>query len=98
MSNKEILEYVKLIRPRAKFVKVIHADDMFKDIEGNDIIKYHYVNLYDENISANAIYLDKEPIILHNTYISSFAYNLNVSYLYALTKFKLYVQVFNKKK
>lgn len=85
INKNNILNYIKLVRPNAKFVEVVTSDVLSLDSKGQneDIANYHYISLYDENISATATKYRGEYLLVQNTYLSSFAYNLNLCYLYA---------------
>ncbi|MEM6844634.1 MAG: hypothetical protein AAF632_20625 [Bacteroidota bacterium] len=63
-----------------------HSAD-FTDGNTPHIINYFYVNLYDEKIDANVLRKDNELILIHNTYLSSSAYNLNLCWLYCQDRF-----------
>jgi hypothetical protein len=76
MSDSEyILRQVKLLRRKAKFLAYSHSRDFIDPLAGLGT-GFHYVNLYDEKIDSNLINSPRGPILLHNTYLSSFAYNL----------------------
>lgn len=76
-----VLKVIRLTRPRAKFVSYAHSDEFDPPNEG-DVYRYHYVNLYDEKIDANVIESSHGRILIQNTYLSSFAYNLLLSWMY----------------
>lgn len=69
-----------VLRPRAKFVATTHSSD-FIDSTANLGDGFHYVNLYDEQIDSNIIISPRGLIMIHNTYLSSFAYNLLLCWL-----------------
>lgn len=82
MSQTE--EYVRrrvaILRPRAKFVAFSHSSE-FIDSRANLGDGFHYVNLYDEKIDSNVIISPRGLIMIHNTYLSSFSYNLLLCWL-----------------
>lgn len=82
MSGKAYIErIVRLTRPSAKFVTVEHSNEFteslpfFKD-------GYYYVSLYDEKIDSVLNTTKHGVYLVHNTYLSSFAYNLFLCLLY----------------
>lgn len=85
MNNYKVEEIVKLLRKRAKFVNVSHSDDFISD-EILNFAKFYYVNLYDEKIDSNVLRVNESLIIIHNTYLSSFSYNLSLTWLYSVEK------------
>ena len=81
MNEDEIIRRrIELLRPRAKFVAVTHSAD-FIDPAANLGAGFHYVNLYDEKIDSNVINSPHGLIMIHNTYLSSFSYNLLLCWL-----------------
>lgn len=82
MDNEAAIErIIKLTRPHAKFIGISHSD---KFIETDNSLGnfFYYVSVYDERIDSNVINTPYGIIILHNTYLSSFAYNLFLCMLY----------------
>lgn len=76
MSQAEyVRRRVEILRPRAKFVAFSHSSE-FIDSSANLGDGFHYVNLYDEKIDSNVIISPRGLIMIHNTYLSSFSYNL----------------------
>lgn len=81
MSHDDyIRRRIALLRPHAKFVASTHSSD-FIDNTANLGDGFHYVNLYDEQIDSNIIISSHGLIIIHNTYLASFAYNLLLCWL-----------------
>lgn len=85
MNNLEVEKIIRLTRSRAKFVHVSHSDEFIEE-KNQEVKKFHYVNLYDEKIDSNVLKVGSNFIIVHNTYLSSFAYNLGLCWLYSLHK------------
>jgi len=76
MTDAEyISRRIELLRPRAKFVAFSHSNE-FIDKSANLGDGFHYANLYDEQIDSNVISSPRGLLMIHNTYLSSFAYNL----------------------
>jgi hypothetical protein len=71
---------IALLRPRAKFVAYSHSNS-FTDPSAALGDGYHYVSLYDEKIDSNVIGTPRGLILIHNTYLPSFAYNLLLCWL-----------------
>lgn len=81
MSQDEYIHRrVAIMRPHAKFIAYTHSSD-FIDSTANLGDGFHYVNLYDEQIDSNVIISPRGLIMIHNTYLSSFAYNLLLCWL-----------------
>lgn len=66
---------VAIMRPRAKFVAYTHSSK-FIDRAANLGDGFYHVSLYDEKIDCILITNPRASIMIHNTYLSSFAYNL----------------------
>lgn len=83
MEQKSRIErLVRLTRPNAKFVNVSHSND-FTDPTPELGQGYYYVNLYDEKIDSLLNKTkDGQLYLIHNTYLSSFAYNLYLCLFY----------------
>jgi hypothetical protein len=71
---------IALLRPRAKFAAYSHSSD-FIDGAANLGDGFHYVALYDEKVDSNVIEGPRGLILIHNTYLASFAYNLFLCWL-----------------
>ena len=85
MTDEEyVLDRISRLRPTAKFVVYSHSRDFIQPVPDVDI-NFHYVNLYDEQIDANLIKSQRGFLLIHNTYLSSFAYNLFLCWLYSVT-------------
>ncbi len=67
--------------PDAKFEAFAHTDD-FMEPEAQIGRGYYYVSLYDEKIESSRLNTNEGVIIIGNTYLSSFAYNLALSWIY----------------
>lgn len=81
MNQDELIRRrIEMLRPRARFVAVTHSAD-FIDPAANLGEGFHYVNLYDEKIDSNVINSPHGLIMIHNTYLSSFSYNLLLCWL-----------------
>jgi hypothetical protein len=76
------LDRVKRLRPRAKFVAYSRSKDFIEQVPGFDV-DFHYISLYDEQIDANLIKTQRGLLLIHNTYLASFAYNLLLCWLYS---------------
>lgn len=82
MKNKAKIErIINLMRPRAKFVDITHAKEFMK-IDAHQYNDYYYTNLYDEQIDSNVLKTPYGLVLVHNTYLSSFAYNLFLSWIF----------------
>lgn len=68
-------------RPQAKFIRYSHSSTFIDPLAaiGNG---FHFVALYDEQIDANLIKRKGELIIIENSYLPSFGYNLLICWLY----------------
>jgi hypothetical protein len=85
-AETSVLRVIKAKRPRAKFTKYSHSSS-FIDAAAQLGDGFHYVNLYDEQIDSNLIISNKNGLIMiHNTYLSSFAYNLFLCWIYGYEK------------
>lgn len=81
-SEASVLRIIQAKRPRAKFTTYSHSST-FIDATAQLGNGFHYVNLYDEQIDSNLLISKSSGlIIVHNTYLSSFAYNLFLCWLY----------------
>jgi hypothetical protein len=86
MTLERIKSRVQIVRPRARFVAVTHSSE-FIDKGANLGDGFYYVNLYDEQIDSNLLIptTGKDKLILiHNSYLSSFAYNLLLCWFHCL--------------
>jgi len=81
MTEQYAQRIIGLTRPQAKFGGYAHTDD-FLDLEAEIGKGFFYVSLYDEHINANLIETPSGIILLDNTYLSSFAYNLALAWRY----------------
>ncbi len=73
---------IRLDRPFAKFIAVSHTSDfMLPEAEIGE--GFFTANLYDERIDANMIVTGRGRVMIQNTYIASFAYNLFLCWLHA---------------
>jgi hypothetical protein len=82
MINKTAIErIIRLTRPKGKFLIVSHSDEF---IEKGTLLgkSFYYVSLYDEKIDSNIVKTPHGLILINNTYLPSFAYNLFLCFLY----------------
>ena len=78
---ENIRNRIKRLRPFAKFIEIIHSRDAIQvDLGLGD--GFYLAALYDEQIDANMISIKQGRILVQNTYLSSFAYNLFSCWLY----------------
>jgi hypothetical protein len=81
-TESSVLRIVRAKRPRAKFTTYSHSSK-FIDPTAQLGEGFHYVNLYDEQIDSNLLISKTSGLIMvRNTYLSSFAYNLFLCWLY----------------
>jgi hypothetical protein len=77
-------EYVRgrigVLRSTAKFVACSHSSE-FIDQAAELGEGFFYVNLYDAKIDSNVVTSKRGLILIHNTYLPSFAYNLLLCWL-----------------
>ena len=84
MEKNLIKKIIQTTRPTAKFVNVTHSDDFSGKLP---FLKdgYYYVGLYDEKIDSTFNTITQHGksyhCVINNTYLSSFAYNLLISYI-----------------
>lgn len=72
---------IKNKRENARFVSGSHSDEFIdKQAELGD--GFVYVSLYDEKIDSNVIKTKRGLIIVDNSYLPSFAYNLALSWIF----------------
>ncbi|MXV14530.1 hypothetical protein [Hufsiella ginkgonis] len=81
MNEAYIRRLIFAKRPHAKFVVVSHTDQ-FLTPEAEIGRGFYYVSLYDENIGSNVFTSSAGPVMISNSYLSSFAYNLALAVLY----------------
>lgn len=82
MSEIEaILSLLRKLRPTAKFLKGSHSAD-FIDAGAQLENGFYFVSLYDEKIDANVVRTKRGIVIINNTYLASFAYNVFLCCLY----------------
>jgi len=82
-AKKHIERLIDLTRPNAKFIAVSHSNEFTEPLpELGD--GYYYVSLYDEKIDSLLNKTnDGKLYLIHNTYLSSFAYNLYLCLFYS---------------
>lgn len=80
-ARDTIARQIQLLRPQAKFIAVSHSSD-FIPAEAELGDGFFTGNLYDERIDANMIVTKQGSVMIQNTYIASFAYNLFLCWLY----------------
>lgn len=73
-----VRRYLRIERPRAKFVAVGDVVETGDPVVGG----FRYVSLYDERIDANVVEGRAGFILIQNTYLPSFAYNLLLCWMY----------------
>jgi hypothetical protein len=76
-----IIRGITRSRPHAKFIAVSHSSE-FIPADADLGEGFYTANLYDEAIDANMIVTKQGRVMIQNTYIASFAYNLFLSWLY----------------
>lgn len=81
MTEEEAKRYIRLTRPKAKFDAYSHTDN-FMDLEAQIGKGFFYISLYDELVDANLVETPKGVLVIGNTYLSSFAYNLILAWIY----------------
>jgi hypothetical protein len=83
MIPREAVErQVQRLRRTAKFIAVQHSSEFID--ESADLGEgFFTANLYDERIDSNMIVTKHGRVMIKNTYIASFAYNLFLCWLYA---------------
>jgi hypothetical protein len=79
--QEAIKRRVQQLRPDAKFIAVTHSSD-FIPVEAELGNGFFTANLYDERIDANMIVTRQGRVMIQNTYIASFAYNLFLCWLH----------------
>lgn len=77
-ADAGVRRYLRIDRPRAKFVAVGDVVETGDPALGG----VRYVSLYDERIEANVVYGPAGLILINNTYLPSFAYNLLLCWIY----------------
>jgi hypothetical protein len=83
MSPLLALEAIlKRTRPTAKFIHVSHSADWI-DPTADLGDGFYIANLYDERVDANMLIGKHGRVMVQNTYIASFAYNMFLCWLYA---------------
>jgi len=82
MNDAQYVQWIiSKVRPRAKFV---NCD--YKPHTGAQYLiskPLYYVSVYDESIDSNVLSAPRALIIVHNTYLESFAYNVLTCWLWA---------------
>jgi hypothetical protein len=73
---------LKRTRPTAKFIHVSHSADWI-DPAADLGDGFYIANLYDERVDANMLIGKHGRVMVQNTYIASFAYNMFLCWLYA---------------
>lgn len=81
MTEEEVRWVIAYKYPKAKFHAYSHTNE-FMEFEARIGKGFHYVSLYDERIDSNHIETADDVIIVGNTYLPSFAYNLTLAWLY----------------
>lgn len=78
-SAAGVRRYLRFERPRARFVAVGDVVETGDPALGG----FRYVSLYDERIDANVVEGPGGYILIQNTYLPSFAYNLLLCWIYS---------------
>jgi hypothetical protein len=79
MTNGDYLRSrLLLLRPTAKFVEIIPAHS-----HPEAAVPFHHASLYDERIDLQFMQTPRGPVLVDNTYLGSFAYNLLTCWLYS---------------
>jgi hypothetical protein len=82
MNDKAVIEArIRRLRPHAKFIAVQHSSEFIAP-EANLGGGFFTANLYDERIDSNMITTGLGRVMIQNTYIASFAFNLFLCWLY----------------
>ncbi len=89
MTKKEEIEaFVCLTRPSSKFFSITHSTE-FTETHNQDVKQYFYVSLYDEHIENNLLkYKDGTQVLVENTYMGSFVYNIGLCFFYCYSNFE----------
>jgi hypothetical protein len=80
-AHDAVAKRVQQLRPHAKFIAIEHSSE-FIDSAAELGDGFFTANLYDERIDANMITIKLGRVMIQNTYISSFAFNLFLCWLY----------------
>lgn len=78
-ASAGVRRYLRFERPRAKFVAVGDVVETGDPALGG----FRYVSLYDERIDANVVEGPGGFVLIQNTYLPSFAYNLLLCWIYS---------------
>jgi hypothetical protein len=78
--RKWIKRTSQLRRPHAKFIAIDHSSNFIAP-EAELGEGFYTANLYDEDINANMLVTGKGRVMVQNTYIASFAYNIFLCWL-----------------
>ena len=81
MEINQILEFIKATRPTAIF-----SDVIFLNEPNENVVSYYYASFYDLNIDSNFVVINGTPVVMHNTYLSSFVYNLSNCWLFGINR------------
>ncbi len=80
MTRQEaVARCIERLRPNAKFTVITHSSEHFGDLLGDGFFTAH---LYDEQIDANMITTKHGMVVIQNSYIASFAYNVFLCWLH----------------
>lgn len=94
MNDQEIKRCISLFHPGAKFIATSHSND-FLEYDARLGNGYHYVTLYDETITSNFLETRNGIIVVDNSYLSSFAYNLVISWIHQYREGQITASDFN---
>src|SRR5215217_3235685 len=81
MTEEETRKIISFLYPGSKFEAYSHTDD-FMELEAKIGKGFHFVSLYHEQIESKHIETAQDVIIISNSYLTSFAYNLVLSWIY----------------
>ncbi|EHQ29747.1 hypothetical protein [Mucilaginibacter paludis] len=94
MTEQEASRVIRLTRPFAKFPAYSHTDD-FLDLEAEIGKGFMFVSLYDERINSTLTEVEGGILLIGNTYLSSFAYNLILAWQFEMSRGSIDHQTFN---
>ena len=82
MNDAEaVRRFLGRLRPNARFIDVSHSST-FLEPESDLGAGFYYANIYDEDINANLNETKFGDVLIENSYLASFAYNLFLCWLF----------------
>jgi hypothetical protein len=84
-ANQSLVDLLRIHRRHSKFLKIDHSS-VFIDPAAELGEGFYYASVYDEAIDANLYETDHGYVLIENSYIASFAYNLFFCWLYCKDK------------